>query len=141
MNASAEISALTRAVYWVTTTVCAIIFFITGIANLVPFDHIAHDMAHLGYPPYFLKILGSWKIATSLAILLPFSPRVKAFAYAGMFFDLSGAALSRFFAHDAVTTVFIPLMILIPVTVSYILSIKIASAKTVPLNASSPESQ
>lgn len=135
MNSMPEIPPFMKIVYWITTTVCAIIFLITGIGNLVPFAHIAHDMARLGYPQYFMKILGFWKVVAGLVIILPLSPRVKTWAYAGMYFDLSGAALSRFFANDALTTIIVPLMLMTPVTVSYLLSIKMPSAKQLHSNA------
>lgn len=118
-----------EAIYWVSTTIIAIMFLITGIGNLVPFDHIAHDMTHLGYPWYFMKILGTWKVAASLTILLPLPPSVKNWVYAGMFFDLTGAALSRFFSHDPVITILIPLIILTPLAISYLTGIKIFKTK------------
>ncbi|MBS1529813.1 MAG: DoxX family protein [Bacteroidetes bacterium] len=122
-------SRVTKVIYWVTTTIIAAMFFITGVGNLVPFDHIAHDMTHLGYPWYFMNILGTWKIAASLTLLFPFPQRVKNWAYAGAFFDLTGAALSRFFVHDPLISIIIPLMILIPVATSYLNGIKISRAK------------
>jgi hypothetical protein len=30
--------------------------------------HVAQDMAELGYPPYFLTILGAWKVLGTVAI-------------------------------------------------------------------------
>ena len=46
----------------------------------------------LGYPLYFFRILGFWKILGAIAILVPRFPRLKEWAYAGIFFDLTGAA-------------------------------------------------
>jgi hypothetical protein len=48
----------------------------------------------LGYPLYFFAILGFWKILGAIAILVPRYPRLKEWAYAGIFFDLTGAAAS-----------------------------------------------
>jgi hypothetical protein len=48
----------------------------------------------LGYPLYFFAILGFWKVAGAIAILVPRFPRLKEWAYAGIFFDLTGAAVS-----------------------------------------------
>jgi hypothetical protein len=48
----------------------------------------------LHYPPYFVTILGIWKVAGAIAILVPRFPRLKEWAYAGIFFDLTGAAAS-----------------------------------------------
>ncbi len=44
-------------------------FFVRGIGNLIPFAHIVRDMAHLGYPSYFMKILGTWKILAGMAVV------------------------------------------------------------------------
>lgn len=48
----------------------------------------------LGYPMYFFGILGVWKALGAIAILAPRYPRLKEWAYAGIFFDLTGAAAS-----------------------------------------------
>ena len=54
----------------------------------------------LGYPPYFLTVLGVWKVLGAIAILMPRFPRLKEWAYAGIFFDLTGAAASYAAAGD-----------------------------------------
>ena len=48
----------------------------------------------LGYPMYFFAILGVWKVLGAIAILVPRFPRLKEWAYAGILFDLTGAAAS-----------------------------------------------
>ena len=48
----------------------------------------------LGYPMYFFAILGFWKVLGAIAVLVPRFPRLKEWAYAGIFFDLTGAAAS-----------------------------------------------
>ena len=48
----------------------------------------------LGYPMYFFAIIGSWKVLGAIAILVPRFPRLKEWAYAGIFFDVTGAAAS-----------------------------------------------
>lgn len=50
---------------------------------------------HLGYPSYFLVILGAWKVAGATALLVPGFPRVKEWAYAGALFNYTGAAASH----------------------------------------------
>lgn len=100
-----------RSTYWVTTIFVAAVFFATGIGNLVPIAHIARDMSHLGYPRYFLHILGVWKILAAITIVFPGVPRLKEWAYAGMMFDLTGAAFSRSASGDGVTMVIVPIAI------------------------------
>lgn len=105
--------------YKISTVIISLAFLITGIGNLIPFQHILNDMTHLGYPLYFLKILGGWKLLAGLAILLPVPKRFKDFAYVGMMLDLTGAALSRLFVGDAFLMVLIPLLISVIVTLNY----------------------
>jgi hypothetical protein len=57
-------------------------------------------MRALGYPVYFLTILGVWKVLSAPALLAPRLPRLKEWAYAGIFFDLTGAAASHAFSGD-----------------------------------------
>jgi len=99
------------ATYWVITVVAALAFAVPGILNLEGAPHVVRDMAHLGYPRYFLAILGAWKLLGAVAILAPRLPRLKEWAYAGMLFDLTGAAASRAVSGDGVATVAIPLAI------------------------------
>jgi len=113
--------------YKISTAIIALAFLTTGIGNLIPFQHIANDMAHLGYPSYFLKILGVWKLFAGLVILLPVSKRFKNFAYVGMMLDLTGAALSRLFVGDAFLMILIPVFISIVVTLNYIVRNKNAA--------------
>jgi uncharacterized membrane protein YphA (DoxX/SURF4 family) len=109
-----QISKMTRArkiVYWAATGSVAFVFFATGVGNLIPLDHIARDMAHLGYPPYVHFILGIWKILGAVVIILPRLSRLTEWAYAGMIFDLTGASMSRLASGDGVDTIIIPLLI------------------------------
>jgi hypothetical protein len=98
--------------YWVATAVAATAFLVPGIGNLVRAPHIASDMAHLGYPAYFMTILGTWKVLGALVITTPGFGTLKEWAYAGMIFDLSGAAISRAVSDDGVASVLIPLALL-----------------------------
>jgi uncharacterized membrane protein YphA (DoxX/SURF4 family) len=108
-----------KIVFWISTIIIAVAFFITGLGNLFPFAHIAQDMAHLGYPAYFLKILGTWKILGAVAIIVPGTPKIKEWAYAGVMLDLTGAALSRFFVGDDLQMIIVPLAIATLVTANY----------------------
>jgi hypothetical protein len=76
-------------------------------------------MAHLGYPRYFLTILGTWKILGAIVVCAPRLPRLKEWAYAGMIFDLTGAAASRAFMGDGAPMVVVPLAIAAVVLASW----------------------
>jgi hypothetical protein len=66
----------------------------------------------LGYPDYFLTILGLWKVLAGLAILAPRLPRLKEWAYAGIAFDLTGAAFSHAAMGDSAAKIIVPLVLL-----------------------------
>jgi len=107
--------------YWATTALVAVAFIVPGIGNLIHAPHFAQDMAHLGYPAYFLTVLGTWKVLGALAIVLPGLPRLKEWAYAGMIFDLTGAAASRVASGDAAIAAIAPLIIAAVVVTSWVL--------------------
>ncbi|HWK07033.1 MAG TPA: DoxX family protein [Puia sp.] len=121
MNLSYNALRVRKITYWATTVFVAMAFFVTGVGNLAPIAHIAQDMSHLGYPRYFLNILGTWKILGAVAIVLPGVSRLKEWAYAGMIFDLTGAAFSRSALGDSVIMVIVPIAIASLVVISWAL--------------------
>ena len=81
--------------YWTTTAFVAFFIGSGGAAQLAQFLGNVHGIVPLlGYPMYFFGILGFWKVLGAIAILVPRFPRLKEWAYAGIFFDLTGAAVS-----------------------------------------------
>ena len=81
--------------YWITTALVAFFIGGGGVAQLAQFKGNPHGIVPvLGYPMYFFHILGFWKVLGAIAILVPRFPRLKEWAYAGIFFDLTGAAAS-----------------------------------------------
>jgi len=92
----------TKAVaYWMTTGIVVFAMFSGGIAELARRPETVNGMMELGYPVYFVMILGSWKLLGSLALAVPGFPRVKEWAYAGIFFNMTGAAVSHVVCQDA----------------------------------------
>jgi hypothetical protein len=81
--------------YWTTTILVAFFIGSGGAAQIAQFLGNPHGVVPvLGYPMYFFGILGVWKVLGAIAILVPRFPRLKEWAYAGIFFDLTGAAAS-----------------------------------------------
>jgi hypothetical protein len=82
-------------VYWGTTILVAVPIGSGGIAQVAHLQQNVDGFVHvLGYPLYFVTVLGVWKVLGAITILVPFFPRLKEWAYAGIFFDLTGAAAS-----------------------------------------------
>jgi hypothetical protein len=65
---------MSRTIYWIATMMAAVAFAIPGAANLARVPHIAHDMALLGYPPYFLTVLARGKCSRRLRFSCRASP-------------------------------------------------------------------
>jgi len=86
--------------YWATTVLLAFVAGSGGIGQLTQQWGTLETVKILGYPEYFLIILGVGKVLGAIAILVPSLPRLKEWAYAGIFFDLTGAAASHAFAGD-----------------------------------------
>jgi uncharacterized membrane protein YphA (DoxX/SURF4 family) len=81
--------------YWTTTILVAFFIGSGGVAQLAQYQGNPHGVVPvLGYPMYFFAILGFWKVLGAIAILVPRFSRLKEWAYAGIFFDLTGAAAS-----------------------------------------------
>jgi hypothetical protein len=81
--------------YWTTTILVALPIGSGGVGQMAQFRASPHGVVPvLGYPMYFFAILGFWKVLGAIAILVPRFPRLKEWAYAGIFFDLTGAAAS-----------------------------------------------
>ena len=87
--------------YWVTTIIVALELLAGGVTDLIHGpallfvgDPVVLVLAHLGYPVYLLAILGVWRLLGAIALLAPRFPRLKEWAYAGTFIELTGAAAS-----------------------------------------------
>ncbi len=107
--------------YWITTILGPSSFVIGGYLHLTGDPQVMTTLAHLGYPPYFAVIMGAWKLLGAVAITVPGIPRVKEWAYAGFFFDLSGAAATRVFVGDSPADIAAPLVFLALVAASWAL--------------------
>src|SRR5947209_2671548 len=101
-----------RIAYWVTTALTAFVFLSGGAADLARPAGLMEGMALLGYPAYLVTILGVWKVLGGVTVLLPRFPTLKEWAYAGMMFDLTGAAASHAAVGEPVGKVVTPLVIL-----------------------------
>ena len=107
--------------YWGSTTLAAFALAAIGAEDLVHGPKVVEGLMRLGYPAYFATILGTWKLLGSIAIIGPGLPRLKEWAYAGIFFTLTGAAISHAVSGDPLGHVLIPLALLVAVMTSWAL--------------------
>lgn len=97
--------------YWVTTIVIECVLLSGGITNLMHYDaNVQGVVHHLGYPLYFLTIIGTWKILGAIAIVWPGFSRIREWAFAGIFFELSGAVVSHLAVGDGIFKALVPAM-------------------------------
>src|SRR4051794_27013175 len=81
--------------YWTATVILAFVLLSGGAAELARQRDTVAGMVLLGYPVYFVTILGAWKVLGGVALLAPRFPRLKEWAYAGIFFNMTGATASH----------------------------------------------
>ncbi len=117
--------------YWIVTTLlCAVVGF-SGFAHSTHQEAMVEAMTHLGYPLYFMTIIGIAKLLGVVAVLVPAQPLLKEWAYAGLCFNLMGATASHAFSGDALSHTVRPAIVLALCVTSYLLrpdTRKLASA-------------
>ena len=106
-------------IYWIATIWLALGMVSTGIVQITHMQAEVDLMAHLGYPVYFITIIGIWKLLGSIAVLIPKFPLVKEWAYAGFFFTMSGALISHLAVGDPIVEIFPSILLLILIIVSW----------------------
>ena len=99
--------------YWVSTVWLALGMLSAGIVQILKIPMEIEMITHLGYPIYFLYILGISKLLGVAAILAPKFPRLKEWAYAGFAFTLIGAIFSTLAVGDSIAVVIPPLLLLV----------------------------
>ena len=110
--------------YWASTALVAFAMGTGGVADFMRIPDAVEGMRVLGYPAYFLTIIGVWKVLGAIAILAPRFPLLKEWAYAGIFFDLSGAAASHAASGDFgayAFQIFVPLFLVLLTIASWAL--------------------
>ena len=108
-----------KIIYWISTIWLALAMLASGLQQIFHTKAFVDITVHLGYPLYFLYILGVWKILGVIAILIPKFSLLKEWAYAGFFFAMSGAVFSHIASGDSMKEVFPSLALLILTVVSW----------------------
>lgn len=106
-------------IYWVATT---IIFLFEGVMPALTSnsDLAKQGISHLGYPDYFRILLGIFKVAGAIVLILPFfKGRIKEWAYAGFTFTMISAFVSHAVIDGINGQTFFPLFILAILFLSY----------------------
>lgn len=107
--------------YWIITGLLSFCIFTGGLAQALQLQGVVQGFKPLGYPTYFITIIGVWKILGVIAILLPGYPLVKEWAYAGIFFVLTGAVISHIASGDMHVQVVAPVILAVFTVLSWYL--------------------
>lgn len=115
-----------KVIYWIATAWLASGMLSTGLLQLFRAQAEGalappgvYGITHLGYPVYFLTILGVWKILGVVALFIPKTPLLKEWAYAGFVFLMSGAIFSHIAVGDPLKELFPSVLLLILTVVSW----------------------
>jgi len=107
--------------YWTFTVLLVFELAAGSVWNLLQIEWVRAQLSHLGYPLYYAYISGLWQIGGAAVIIAPRFLRLKEWAYAGAFFQFSGAAASHLLAGDSVEVWLPPLVFLMFVVASWAL--------------------
>jgi len=108
-----------KIIYWISTIWLSLGMVSSAIVQLINLKEEIELFTHLGYPIYFLYLLGVWKLLGVIAVLLPKFLIVKEWAYAGFFFAMSGAVYSHIVVGDGFGEIFPCLLLLVLTVVSW----------------------
>ena len=125
-----------KIIYWIATIWLALGMVSTGVVQLIKTKEGQGgvDMiTHLGYPTYLLTIIGIWKILGVVALLIPRNPLLKEWAYAGIFFLMSGAVISHIASDHISVQIVAPLLLAVLTVLSWYL--RPADRRVVPISS------
>ena len=115
-----------KIIYWIATLWLSLGMVATGLVQVFKSQAEGqlsppgvYGITQLGYPVYFLTIIGVWKLLGVVAILVPRFPLLKEWAYAGFFFIMSGAIFSHVATAHPAKEIFPALLLLVLTVVSW----------------------
>ena len=116
-----------KIIYWVVTGLLAAGMIMSGFMYVTKSPEMVGAFQSLGFPAYFMLILGIAKLLGAIALVAPVAQRVREWAYAGFMFTFVGAIST----HLATSTPWIsPTVFLILMAASYVLWIRVKGTQT-----------
>jgi len=112
-----------KIIYWIATIWLSLGMLSTGVVQLFKLEGNGPgslaSMTKLGYPEYFVTLLGIAKVLGVVVLLIPRFPLLKEWVYAGFFFMMSGAIFTHIAAGNPVSEIFPSLLLLVLVVISW----------------------
>jgi hypothetical protein len=107
--------------YWIITAILSFCIFFGGLAQAMLLQGVVQGFKPLGYPHYFISLIGIWKVLGVIAILIPKFPLLKEWAYAGIFFAMTGAVISHIASGDVKVQIIAPFVLAVFTVLSWYL--------------------
>lgn len=85
--------------------------FAGGVSQLIGIDYQVAQFTRLGYPPYFMAILGTAKVLAAVVLVIRKWPLFIVAAYVGAFIVSVCAFLSHLISGDSMLVTFNPLVL------------------------------
>jgi len=120
--------------YWIITAILSFCIFSGGLAQALQVKGVVQGFKPLGYPNYFISLIGIWKVLGVIAILIPKFKLLKEWAYAGIFFAMSGAVISHIASGDVSIQIIAPGLLAVFTVLSWYL--RPADRKIISVNHS-----
>jgi hypothetical protein len=105
--------------YWIVTAILSFSIFFGGLAQALQLKETVQGFKPLGYPNYFISLIGIWKMLGVIAILIPKFKLLKEWAYAGIFFVMSGAVISHIASNDVSVQIIAPFLLTVLTVLSW----------------------
>ncbi|GHN02593.1 hypothetical protein WSM22_40820 [Cytophagales bacterium WSM2-2] len=87
--------------YWIFTGLLTALCLLSSILDISHAPDAVALIKHLGYPLYFVTFIGVVRLFGIGAVLVQGYPKLKEWAYAGLFFDMAGAVYSHVATGDS----------------------------------------
>ena len=111
-------SVLVKTVYWASTGLVSALMLFSAF-NYFSSEQMVAAFQHLGFPGYFRVELGIAKIFGVIALLAPFTFKLKEWAYAGFTITFISAFIAHLSSGDPVGVAIAPVIALLFLGVSY----------------------
>jgi len=118
--------------YWIITGILSFCIFTGGLFQALLVKGVVQGFKPLGYPIYFISLIGIWKVSGVIAILIPKFKLLKEWAYAGIFFTMTGAVISHIASNDISVQIIAPIVLAIFTVLSWYL--RAADRKIISVN-------
>jgi hypothetical protein len=116
-----------KIIYWVATGLVAAGMAMSAFMYLTKNPELMASFETLGFPLYFISILGVAKLLGAVVLVAPAGTTLKEWAYAGFIFTFIGAI----WTHVATSTPFVgPLVFLVVLGVSYFFWTRVRSKQS-----------